>query len=210
MKALTLYDRGSTLLIIGGVLMLCLIVGGYFLMSDRAGQNSVRGIELESFGTVPEDPVFTERSGREMRLGELRGAPWVASFIFTRCQGICPIMTESLGVLQDDLDPESRVKLVSFTVDPEYDTPERLAEYATEHNADSDRWLFLRTGDSVVQNLARDAFHVAIAEGTDPMEPIIHSSKFFVVDAEGEVRGIFDGRSQEGRRRLLSLLKSLY
>ena len=76
----------------------------------------------------------------------------------------------------------------------------RLTEYAASYNADSERWLFLRASDSVVQRLAQDAFHVAIAEGTDPEEPIIHSSKFFVVDAEGEVRGIFDGRSEEGRK----------
>ena len=83
MKGLTLYDRGTTLLIIGGGLMLCLIVGGYFLMSEQE-QSDHKGVKLESFGTVPENVVFVQRqNGQDMNLGKLRGAPWVASFIFT-------------------------------------------------------------------------------------------------------------------------------
>ena len=199
-------NKGTFLLITGGVLMLGVVIVGYFLLADRSSADRA-GLELESFGTVPAEATFTEQSGKELKLGELRGTPWVADFVFTRCRGICPVMTESLADLQAELEPESPVKLVSFTVDPEYDTPERLTEYAAEHNADPDRWLFLHAGDSVVQALARDAFHVAIAEGTDPDEPIIHSSKFFVVDGEGEVRGIFDGRNPEERRELLGLLE---
>ena len=200
--------RGTFLLIAGGILMVGIIIVFVLITGDKEGGEQ-KGARLESYGTVPTDVTFTTQAGTTMRLGDLRGAPWVASFIFTRCQGICPVMTQSLGVLQSDLDPESQVKLVSFTVDPDYDTPEQLTKYAREYEADTQRWIFLRAGDSVVQNLAQNAFHVAIAEGTDPNEPIVHSSKFFVVDAKGEVRGIFDGRNREGREELLDLLQVL-
>ncbi|MEZ4783881.1 MAG: SCO family protein [Candidatus Kapaibacterium sp.] len=200
--------KGGGLLVTGGVLMIGLIIGVYFLLSDRKAEAG-GGLELDSFGTVASDVRFTRQDGKEIALGELRGKFWIASFIFTRCRGVCPVMTESLSQLQSQIDPDDPVVLVSFTVDPEYDTPERLTEYASQYNADPNRWIFLNASDSVIQQIAQQTFHVAIAEGTDPQEPIVHSSKLFLVDGRGEIRGIFDGRSEEGRSSLLSLLKRL-
>lgn len=206
--------KGSGLLIVGGILTIAIVVGMVILpgqsKSDGAGKDSADGMTLpKGFGSVPPDAMFIERSGKQMALKDLRGKPWIASFIFTRCQGTCPMMTKSLGELQDDLRTVGDVRLVSFTVDPEYDTPERLQEYAAQYKADQNRWLFLQGSDSSVQELAKNTFHVGIAEGTSKEEPIIHSSRFFMVDSNGEIRGLYDGRTEDGKKKLLSDLSLL-
>src|SRR5581483_556163 len=76
---------------------------------------------------------LTERSGRTVTEQDLRGKVWVASFIFTRCTGPCPQVTSTMRRLQSELGDElqaGRVKLVTFTVDPEHDDLRKLREYA--------------------------------------------------------------------------------
>lgn len=202
----------TSLLLLGGVLFVALIVGAIVLMGkgEKEGGKSGAGMSLPAgYGTVPADALFMTQSGKQMALGELRGKPWVAGFIFTRCRGTCPMMTKSMSELQGDLQKIGDVRLVSFTVDPEYDTPERLQEYAKEYSADQSRWLFLQGSDSAVQTLAKETFHVGLSEGTSEEEPIIHSSRFFLVDAGGEIRGIYDGRSDEGKSALLNDLRTI-
>ena len=206
--------RTSTLMIISGTLLLALIaLGIVFLQKNDSveGDNASGRTALLATGyeTVPSEARFTERSGKEVALGELRGNIWVASFIFTRCRGTCPAMTASMAELQDQLKTVGTARLVSFTVDPEYDTPEKLQEYAKEYGADGDRWLFLQGSDSAIQNLAKNTFHVGIAEGTSEEEPIIHSSRFFLVDSNGEIRGMYDGRSKQGQEQLLDAVRLL-
>ena len=213
-----------TLLITGSLLLVALIVGaiagGLFTSSDQSASviEDEEHLHIETepdsdipseYGVIPERVAFTERSGRRIELGDFRGEAWVASFIFTRCQGTCPIMTAALKELQQELDAQGTpLRLVSFTVDPEHDSPEKLAEYAEEYEAD-DRWLFLSAPDSVVQPLAIETFNLAIAEGTDPKEPIIHSSRFILIDKSGTIRGYFDGMTPKGRKSLLKTVRQL-
>lgn len=205
-------------LLIGVTAMVALIGAGVVMFSTiepnendspgRAAESTDRN-EPVSYGEVPSDVTFVERSGETVSLGDFRGEPWIASFIFTKCQGTCPIMTASLKELQSGLDAQGTpVRLVSFTVDPENDDPETLASYAEGYGAD-DRWLFLTAPESVVQPLALETFHLAIEEGSDPKEPIIHSSRFILVDGEGEIRGYFEGRTEEGRASLLEAVKKM-
>ncbi len=90
--------------------------------------------------SVP-DFTFIERSSREVKSQELAGKVWVADFVYTSCGGFCPVMTEKMRKLQDMLPKD--IRLVSFSVDPDTDTPAVLAEYAKRYGADPDRWLFL-------------------------------------------------------------------
>lgn len=201
--------KSTSMIFVGSLLLVLIAIAVVFLQKTEEGTaeggSSNDGSLLASgYETVPIDARFTERSGKEVALGDLRGDIWVASFIFTRCQGTCPAMSASLGELQDQLQNVGKVRLVSFTVDPEYDTPERLQEYAKEYGAVDDQWLFLQGSDSSIQYLAKNTFHVGIAEGTSVEEPIIHSTRFFLVDQNGEIRGMYDGRSAEGQQQLLN------
>lgn len=149
--------------------------------------------DLPDLGTVP-GFTLVERSGKPLVLDDLRGRPWVAGFVFTRCGGICPVMTarmKELRTAEPDLD------LVSFSVDPEHDTPPVLAEYARQHGLTGPWWLATGT-TAALHALARDGFHLAAA-AVPPEEqqaqgdgPFLHSSRLVLVDREARIRGYYD------------------
>jgi cytochrome oxidase Cu insertion factor (SCO1/SenC/PrrC family) len=93
-------------------------------------------------GTVP-DFSLLERSGKQVSLADLRGKIWIADFIYTHCTDTCPLQTADMAKLQDRWLKEPKVELVSFSVDPEHDTPQVLSRYAGRFKADPKRWLFL-------------------------------------------------------------------
>jgi protein SCO1/2 len=157
-----------------------------------------RGAEPEVLGTVPPF-ALVERSGRTVTRDELAGRPWVAGFIFTRCGGICPMMTarmKEIGAARPGL------TLVSFSVDPGHDTPEVLRAYAAR-NGIGERWLLLTGEQERLHALARDGFHLAAAavpaeervQGGDG--PFLHSSRLVLVDAQARIRGYYDSGDSE-------------
>jgi len=89
------------------------------------------------------------------------------------------------------------LRFVSFGVDPEHDTPEVLAEYGRKLGADPARWAFLHGERPVIRALIKDGFKLAIEDGApDSVEPILHSTRFVLVDGEGTIRGYYDGMEQ--------------
>lgn len=155
------------------------------------------------YGVIPEF-TLTEASGRPVTLGELRGKVWIASFIFTHCAGQCPILTHHLALVQRDLPVREDLKLVSISVDPDRDTPAALSGYAAENKADRSRWWFLTGDKAAVRRLAIEAFKLPVADnpGRDD-EPILHSSKFVLVDRAGAIRGYYDGLDVQTIRQLV-------
>ncbi len=99
----------------------------------------VSGAGLRVLGQLPEFTLMRETS-QPLTRSSLLGQIWVADFVFTRCAGPCPRMTRRMAQLQQELADLPGVRLVSFSVDPEYDTPRVLREYAQAFGADSDRW----------------------------------------------------------------------
>lgn len=163
---------------------------------------------LRIYGTVP-DFELSERSGAPFTNHDLNKGIWIADFIFTRCGGTCPIMSKSMSTLQRSLSHVPQifppVRLVSFTVDPEWDTRERLQDYAERFDADEGGWLFLRGDYDRIQALARDGFMVGVQQGhDDPLEPIIHSQSLILVDPSGKIRGYYDGTEPAEIRLLIA------
>ena len=146
---------------------------------------------------VPEF-TLTDRSGKTVSRDDLKGKVWVASFVFTRCSGPCPQVTATMARLQKELDLKAAddLRLVTFTVDPDQDTPHELTEFAARYQADSERWLFL-TGmpEAELHRLLQDGFKVTAqrAENPKPGDEFDHSSRLAVVDKQGIIRGYFDG-----------------
>lgn len=148
-----------------------------------------RRLELPVMNSVPEF-TFIERSSREVKSQELAGKIWVADFVYTNCGGFCPAMTEKMKKLQDAL--PAQIKLVSFSVDPDNDTPAVLAEYAKRYNADPDRWLFLTGNKDSLYKLSKEGFKLALDDTSGTKEdPITHSSRFVLVDKKGQIRGYY-------------------
>jgi protein SCO1/2 len=143
----------------------------------------------------------------------LAGNPYIIDFIFTRCAGQCPIMTHRMKSVQDWLtvDGLDKVKLVSVSVDSDYDTTTVMAQFAQKFEADSDRWQFLTGDRDEIYKLIREGFKLGVDDepvsGTfSPEEPIIHSNRFVLVDAKGNIRGYYTGLDPDDLVRLRSEL----
>jgi cytochrome oxidase Cu insertion factor (SCO1/SenC/PrrC family) len=164
--------------------------------------------EIPVYSAVP-DFSLTERSTRTVTKRDLDGKLWVADFIFTHCGGICPTMSENMEKLQARLPKE--VMLVSFSVDPQNDTPEVLTEYAKRYNADPERWLFLTGDPGTMQKLSIEGFKLALdtSSGTE-VEPITHSSRFVLVDRQGRMRGYYSMGDADTLDRIEAAVKTLF
>ncbi len=126
-------------------------------------------------------------------LRALRGRAWVVDFVYTRCAGPCPMLTANMAGLQKRL-PKS-VGLLSFTVDPDHDSPEVLTLYARNFKADPQRWFFVTGDKPELVKLFRDGFQIAVAESASaPVgQNVAHTTKFVLLDGEGRIRGYYDG-----------------
>ncbi len=156
-------------------------------------------------------PEFTlaNRDGSQVTLASLRGEPFVAGFVFTRCGGVCPRITEQMIRLATLVQHPHLLRRVSFTVDPGFDTAPVLAAYAGDHGIRDDRWLFL-TGEPVaVRTLVHDGFKLSVEASGTPEEPIVHSTRLVLVDRVGRVRGYYEAFEEEAIGRLLSDLRAV-
>lgn len=153
------------------------------------------------------DFSLTDQSGGTFGLADLRGKVWIADFIFTRCAGTCPMQTAEKAKLQgriSELDGGQDARLVTFTVDPEFDTAAVLKSYAAVHGANLRRWSFLTGKRGDLWNLSANGFRLDVAEDAkNSAMPILHSSRFALVDRGRRIRGFYDGLKAEGRSKLM-------
>lgn len=155
----------------------------------------------EPVSTVPN---FT---GEQLRPGAfhsdtLSGTWWIASFFFTTCEDVCPVLTARVAALQRTYG--DRVRFVSITVDPDMDDLEAIKEFASGYKADLDRWTFVRMPYDSVRQLALRGFLVV-----DPKEPGLHTSRLILVDPQQRVREYFDGMDVKEIERLERVLEQL-
>ena len=135
-------------------------------------------------------------------LSALRGRVWIADFVYTSCAGPCPMLTANMAGLQKRL-PKSIV-LLSFTVDPDHDSPAVLAVYARHFGADPQRWFFVAGDKPALMKLFRDGFQIAVAENAaaEPGSNVTHTTQFFLLDGKGRIRGRYDGDDASALDRL--------
>jgi protein SCO1/2 len=137
-----------------------------------------------------QDFTFTERSGRKVTKADLLGYPWLISFIFTRCAGPCPKVSGRMSDLQRLL-AGTHVRLVTLTVDPDFDKPDVLNRYAQSFGADTNRWLYLTGDKEKTYRLINESFKMPVKELTGPdREPgyeVLHSVNILRVNEKGVV-----------------------
>jgi protein SCO1 len=148
--------------------------------------------DLGAVGTF----ALTDERGEPFNDAALHGHVTIVSFLFTRCDTICPVTTMKMARLQDKtFDARAKIKLASFSVDPAYDTPARLAEYARRYQADPERWRFVTGPVEAMRRLVEGPFMSSMAsEGvTASGAPAIsHSGYFLVVDGNAHIRNAYD------------------
>jgi protein SCO1/2 len=150
---------------------------------------------LDDLGPVGSFALTDERN-QPFTDAALRGHVTIVSFLFTRCDTICPVTTMKMERLQDKtFDAAAAIKLASFSVDPAYDTPARLAEYAQRYHADPARWRFVTGGAEDMRRLVEGPLMNSMAsEGvTASGAPAIsHSGYFLLIDGNAHIRGAYD------------------
>jgi len=144
-------------------------------------------------------PVFSlvDQGGEPFGSADLEGRVYAANFFFTSCASICPPMMRAVATLQDRYRDEGidEIRLVSITVDPETDTPERLADYADRFDADPARWTLLTGNFEEIRRVAVEGFRTAMGdrvEVADGFFDIAHAGKLVLVDGQGRIRGYYD------------------
>jgi protein SCO1/2 len=137
---------------------------------------------------------FVDQRGAPIGSDALLGHPTVVDFIFTRCQSSCPRLTAAMAELQSRLSARgSPARLLSFTVDPENDSPEVLARYAANAHADEARWSFVTGPADEVERAVTQGFAVSaarIARGANEYD-VTHGDWFVLVDRRGAIRGYY-------------------
>ncbi|WMJ74903.1 SCO family protein [Cytophagaceae bacterium ABcell3] len=164
--------------------------------------------EITDAHTIPEFS-FVSHTGDSISLSDIKGKITVADFFFTRCSGICPEMTSELTRVQENFIDNEDIKIVSFTVDPENDDVEVLANYAAEYKADSRKWSFVTGEKEELYSLARKGFFVTAMEEVDIEDDFIHSEKLILIDKEGRIRGYYTGTDREDVDRLITEINLL-
>jgi protein SCO1/2/putative membrane protein len=156
-----------------------------------------------------EDFSLTNMDGRTITKAALLGRPWAVCFVFTKCLGPCPRVTQQLKALQDRL-KKSDIRLVTLTVDPARDTPEVLQNYAKLNGADPERWYFLSGDQAAIYRLIQHSFRMPVQEVNGPNRQegfeVIHSTNVMLVDRHGVVQGKFNAAKDE---EMVSLRREL-
>ena len=192
-------QRIRKVLLTTGIILLLGSLAGLFWLNYRLKQFREKSIspippvlvQLPSFS-------LTERSLTPIGLEDLTGLVWIADFIFTRCPGPCPLMSARMSKLQETFKEEPSFKLVSITVDPEYDTSPVLSEYADRFKARKDRWFFLTGDKAKIHELAKGGFLVGGIQ-----DVTLHSTRFILVDRKARVRGYYDSQDDLDIQKLI-------
>ena len=159
--------------------------------------------ELPIIGQIPSFDLI-DQNGESFTLESVKVNVWLADFIFTTCAGPCPIMTERMSTVQHDLIDIDKLKFVSFTVNPDYDTPEVLKKYAKRYDADISTWSFVTGKYEQIQELIANGFKMG-----DEEEIVFHSTRFALVDHEGNLRGYYSGTEPMDHENLTRDIHSL-
>ena len=143
---------------------------------------------------------FVDQDGRRFTNRNLEGRVWIGDFMFTSCTTICPMLTARMAQLQAAI-PSDRIHFVSFSVDPDRDTPAVLRTYAKMWKADESRWHFLATDRTGLTETVRGM--KIFVQPPDPDGSIQHTGIFTLTDGQGRVRGVYDSADAEALRQLV-------
>ncbi len=184
------------------LLAIPLVVATVFFFVWRGELNRLASRNIATFGQVPPFQL-TNQNGQPFGSADLENKIWIADFIFTSCPGPCPIISSRMSELQKPLG-KSDVRLVSFTVDPEKDTPEVLRNYAEKLHAQTDKWNFLTGKKTEIYDLSAKGFKLAAVEGNEETGMPVHSTRMVLVDRRGQIRGYYDALAADGVTKLVA------
>lgn len=184
------------------LILIPVVTAGVLFWLRQAQVQQLQNRPLPAYDTVP---IFelVNQDAKPFGSAQLENKIWIAAFIFTSCPGPCPIISSRMSELQKPLE-KSDVHLVSFTVDPEKDTPEVLRTYAGKLNAQPKRWDFLTGPRAAIYSLSKGGFKLGVSDGSDETGMPVHSTRVVLVDRRGTIRGYYDALAPDAVTKLLA------
>lgn len=203
---------GARLKIFAIATLIAAVAFAVFAMKQRSATSTE---PLPYIGRIDTFSLVDQR-GRPFGLADLGDDIWVADFIFTGCQVACPMLTSRMRALQKHVEEREQalgkrlpIRFVSFSVDPEVDTPEKLAAFATKWGADQERWSFLTGPLAEVNRAVVRGLKIHFEKGTETSAfDVMHGEHFVVIDGEHRIRGYFQ-TDPPGMAELKAALASL-
>jgi protein SCO1/2 len=177
-------------------LVLVVMLGGW--LGTRLNPLGRRGRGVFGPRAMP-DFVGRDQNGHSISAADLRGYPVIGDFIFTRCRGVCPTLTAHMVALQRAT-PASRARFVSFSLDPDYDTPAVLKAYAARWKGDPARWRLVTLEPESLETILAAVESASASDPASSTEP--HTTRFFLIDALGAIRGTYPGEDLAAIGRL--------
>ena len=174
-------------------------------LGDREVVRSADGSADTLFHTVPKF-ALTDQLGRECSHRDVEGKVRLVDAFFTACPTICPVISSQLARVHDRLAADGlsdRVALLTHTVDPANDTPERMRRYADRLGADPDLWRFLTGPKDDLYDLLQEGYLLTALASDTAAGGFFHSDQILIVDAEGHIRGTYDGTKTSDVDRML-------
>ncbi|UNL87176.1 SCO family protein [Priestia koreensis] len=154
--------------------------------------------------------TYTNQEDKEFGTKDLTNKVWIANFIFTNCETVCPPITAHMAKLQRMMKKENvPVEFVSFSIDPENDTPEALKSFAQQFTEDFSNWTFL-TGYSqeTIEKQAKTQFH-ELVQKTDASTQVTHGTHLFLVNKEGKIMKSYSGFANVPYKEIVQDAKTL-
>ena len=166
----------------------------------------------DQLGGVHIIPAFnlTDQEGQPVNLHTVKGKIYTANFFFTSCGSVCPRMMDNLEKVQQAFVNDKHVLILSHTVMPERDSVAVLKRYAIQHHINHHNWLLLTGDKDTIYHLARQAYFADEAQGFyKGTNDFLHTENIVLVDADGHIRGVYNGMLALETEHLIAHIKIL-
>lgn len=158
---------------------------------------------------IVRDFVLINQLGDTITQEDYKNTIYVADFFFTRCPSICPLMSKNMALVQEKYVDDDRIKLLSLSVTPTYDSVPVLFKYAERYGAIPSKWNITTGRKTHIYELARKSYFAVMNTGDGLAQDFIHSSNFILVDRHKQIRGIYEGTEEKELERLFLDINSL-
>jgi protein SCO1 len=152
---------------------------------------------------------FINQYGDSITNKNLNGKIYVADFFFTSCPSICPVMQRNMLNVYNAFKDSDNVKILSYTIDPKYDSVPVLKKYADKLGVTGNTWWFLQGKKDSTYKLAANSYLVAVSQDSTVAGGYVHQGYFVLVDKQGRVRGSYDGTKPDQVSQLIADIKTL-
>lgn len=154
------------------------------------------------------DFKLTNQNGQTITQDNYKDKIYVADFFFTTCQTICPIMTDQMHRIQEEILNDDEIMLLSHSVTPEIDSVEQLKRYAIEKGVNDNKWNLVTGDRKQIYDLARKSYLVVKHDDSEDYG-MVHTENFALIDKDRQIRGLYNGISPTSVDSLLQDIKKL-